>query len=114
MPQPVRPSHKDTAAKLKEKVRAPGRSTPRMTLEDLRGSRRSLAGLLAQDEAEQHMRDALLEYYRSPEGQEDIADAPLWLRSRPVEEIVELLMKDVSTWNDSGYPAHDPRGRLRP
>ncbi len=110
----IKPSHKDTALALKQKVRAAGRSVPRMTLDDLRESRRSLAGLLTPDAAEQHMQDAMLEYYRSPEGREDIADAPLWLRSRPVEEIVGLLMKEVSTWNDSGYPAHDPRGRLRP
>lgn len=37
----------------------------------------------------------LIDYYNTPAGQEAIEKAPQWLREKPVEEIVELLLQEV-------------------
>ncbi len=42
-----------------------------------------------------NFRQELLDYFNSPQGREDISQAPMWLRGKPVEEIVELLLKEV-------------------
>ena len=46
-------------------------------------------------EGRRNFKQELLDYFNSPEGQEDIANAPLWHREKPVEEIVELLLQEV-------------------
>jgi len=40
-------------------------------------------------------RQELIDYFKSPEGQDDIAQAPMWLRDKSPEEIAELLMQEV-------------------
>jgi hypothetical protein len=42
-----------------------------------------------------NFRQELLDYFKSPQGQEDISYAPVWLREKSVEEIVELLLQEV-------------------
>jgi hypothetical protein len=44
-------------------------------------------------DTEEHIQAALLAYYQSPKGQQDIANSPH--RDKPVEEIVGELMKEV-------------------
>ncbi|MBI4332423.1 MAG: hypothetical protein HY673_14215 [Chloroflexi bacterium] len=57
------------------------------------------------------MREALLEHYQSPEGMAEIKAAPIWLREKPITEIVDLLLKDMVDWDESGFPKKDPRGK---
>jgi hypothetical protein len=45
--------------------------------------------------AKDNFRQELLAYYMSPEGQEDIANAPPWHREASVEAIVDALLSEV-------------------
>lgn len=47
-------------------------------------------------EAAADIRQAMIEYYRSPEGLQEIHNAPQWLQEKSVEEIVDLLMSSVT------------------
>lgn len=41
------------------------------------------------------LREVLIEHYTTDEGQAEIARAPQWLRDKPVEDIVDALMKSL-------------------
>lgn len=43
--------------------------------------------------ANDELRQALLAYYTSDDGREELEEAPQWLRDKPIEEIVDLLMQ---------------------
>lgn len=45
------------------------------------------------------IRDLLLAYYKTPGGQRELQKAPTWLQEKTVEEVTDLVMKDVIAWD---------------
>lgn len=58
-------------------------------------------------------RSELVSYLQSPGGQEALGRAPSWLREKPVEEIVELLMSEVDGHVQKHTPATADGGQGR-
>jgi hypothetical protein len=56
-----------------------------------RGKKRPLVGSGLEE-----LRKELKEYFEAPDGQAAISQAPGWLRQKPVDEIIDLLLREVT------------------
>jgi len=57
------------------------------------------------------IRAVLMEYYTSPQGQQDIKSSVH--KHRPVEEIVEMLLAEIEGWDEDGNDRPDRVNKAR-